>query len=67
MTDSSLAQRSGLTCRPVRDTVFDTWAWLRDNPEWAQVVTGNRVRVGLAPERETALLAAWANQPPAAL
>ncbi|HVC03762.1 MAG TPA: NAD-dependent epimerase/dehydratase family protein [Candidatus Acidoferrales bacterium] len=66
MTDSSLAQRSGLTCRPVRDTVFDTWAWLRDNPEWTQVVTGNRVRVGLAPERETALLAAWANQPPAA-
>jgi 2'-hydroxyisoflavone reductase len=66
-TDSSLAQRSGLTCRPVRDTVFDTWSWLRDNPEWTQIVTGNRVRVGLAPEREAALLAAWANQPPAAL
>jgi 2'-hydroxyisoflavone reductase len=67
LTDSSLAQRSGLTCRPVRDTVFDTWAWLRDNPEWSQVVAANRTRVGLAPERETALLAAWANQSPAAL
>jgi 2'-hydroxyisoflavone reductase len=66
-TDSSLAQRSGLTCRPARDTVFDTWSWLRDNPEWSQVVTANRTRVGLAPERETALLAAWANQSPAAL
>ena len=67
MTDSSLAQRSGLTCRPVRDTVFDTWSWLRDDPEWSQVVAANRTRVGLAPERETALLAAWANQSPAAL
>ncbi len=66
-TDSSLAQRSGLTCRPVRDTVFDTWSWLRDNPEWSQVVAANRTRVGLAPEREAALLAAWANQSPAAL
>ena len=67
MTNSSLAQRSGLTCLPVRDTVFDTWSWLRDNPEWSQVVTANRTRVGLAPEREAALLAAWTRQSPAAL
>jgi nucleoside-diphosphate-sugar epimerase len=67
LTDSSLAQRSGLVCRSARDTVFDTWSWLRDNPEWQQVVTGNRSRVGLAPERETELLAAWAGQSPAAL
>jgi 2'-hydroxyisoflavone reductase len=66
MTDSSLAQRSGLTCRPVRDTVFDTWSWLHDNPDWTQILTANRSRVGLTPERETALLAAWADQPPAA-
>ncbi|HEY6470894.1 MAG TPA: NAD-dependent epimerase/dehydratase family protein [Candidatus Dormibacteraeota bacterium] len=66
-TDSSLAQRSGLVCRSARDTVFDTWSWLRDNPEWQQVVTGNRARVGLAPERETELLAAWTGQPPAVL
>ncbi len=66
-TDSSLAQRSGLVCRSMRDTVFDTWSWLRDNPEWQQVVTGNRARVGLAPERETELLAAWTGQSPAAL
>jgi 2'-hydroxyisoflavone reductase len=66
-TDSSLALRSGLTCRAARDTVQDTWSWLRDHPDWAQVVNVNRSRVGMDPEREAALLAAWANQPPAAL
>jgi 2'-hydroxyisoflavone reductase len=65
--DSSLALRSGLTCRSARDTVQDTWSWLRDNPDWAQVVKENRSRVGMEPVREAALLAAWANQPPAAL
>jgi 2'-hydroxyisoflavone reductase len=67
MTDSSLALRSGLTCRPVRDTVFDTWSWLRENPDWTQILTGNRPRSGLDPGREAELLAAWADQPPAAL
>ena len=67
LTDSSLAIRSGLTCRPVRETVFDTWAWLRENPDWTQVLTGNRPRSGLDPGREAELLAAWANQSPAAL
>jgi 2'-hydroxyisoflavone reductase len=67
MTDSSLAHRSGLTCRPVSETVGDTWAWLRDNPDWTQVVTDNRTRVGMEPGREAELLAAWADQSPAAL
>jgi nucleoside-diphosphate-sugar epimerase len=65
--DSSLALRSGLTCRPARDTVQDTWSWLREHPGWEQTVRANRSRVGMAPEREAALLAAWADQPPAAL
>jgi nucleoside-diphosphate-sugar epimerase len=64
--DSSLALRSGLTCRPARETVEDTWSWLRENPDWAQVVTPNRAAVGLDPQREAALLAAWTDQPPAA-
>jgi 2'-hydroxyisoflavone reductase len=64
--DSSLALRSGLTCRSARETVQDTWSWLTDHPEWTQVVNANRARVGMAPEREAVLLAAWAGQPPAA-
>ena len=61
------ALRSGLSCRSARETVADTWSWLRDNPGWSPIVTANRSRVGMDPEREAALLAAWADQPPAAL
>lgn len=65
MTDASLAHRSGLTCRPARDTVGDAWAWLRDHPGWTQLIAANRTRVGMDPQREAELLAAWADQPPA--
>jgi 2'-hydroxyisoflavone reductase len=65
--DSSLALRSGLTCRPARETVADTWAWLRENPDWTPVASANRSAVGMDPARESALLAAWVDQPPAAL
>lgn len=65
-TDSSIALQSGLVCRPARATVEDTWSWLRDNPDWAPAVSANRPAVGMDPEREAALLAAWADQPPAA-
>jgi 2'-hydroxyisoflavone reductase len=64
--DSSLALRSGLTCRSARDTVQDTWSWLQEHPDWAQIVTANRARTGMTAEREAALHAAWADQPPAA-
>jgi nucleoside-diphosphate-sugar epimerase len=64
--DSSLALRAGLNCRPARETVEDTWSWLRDNPEWHQIVKPNRTRVGMDREREAALLAAWVDQSPVA-
>ncbi len=62
--DSSLALRSGLTCRPARDTVRDCWSWLRENPGWQQVVTANRSRTGMDLEREHALLTSWKDQSP---
>ena len=65
--DSSRALQSGLICRPARNTVQDTWSWLREHPDWQQVVSANRSRVGMTPEREAALLAVWKNQPPASL
>jgi 2'-hydroxyisoflavone reductase len=53
------AQAAGLRCRPVADTIADTWAWLRDGgesqlPDWR---ADHRPR-GLSAERERALLAA---------
>lgn len=52
------AEAAGLRCRPVADTVADTWAWLRggagDIGDWH---AENRPR-GLSAERERELLAA---------
>jgi 2'-hydroxyisoflavone reductase len=64
-TDASLAHRSGLTCRTTRDTVTDTWSWLREHRDWVPVIGSSGKPVGMDPARETELLAAWADQPPA--
>lgn len=53
------AQAAGLRCRPVAETVADTWAWLRDGGEGE--LSGWRAEHrprGLSAERERALLAA---------
>ncbi|GHF59249.1 reductase [Streptomyces mashuensis] len=51
------AHAEGLRCRPVEETVADTWAWLRtlDGPAPRR---DDRPRVGLSPEQEAALLRA---------
>lgn len=49
------ARDAGLVCRPLAQTVQDTWSWLQTRPAdytW---------RGGLAPEREKTLLEAWSN------
>jgi len=56
--DSSGAAAAGLFCRPLADTVADTWAWLRGGGV-ARAKTG-RPPSGLAPAKEQAALAAWA-------
>lgn len=52
------AQAAGLRCRPIADTITDTWAWLRDGGaaglgDWHT----ERRATGLTPEHEAALLA----------
>ncbi|MFJ8852388.1 NAD-dependent epimerase/dehydratase family protein [Streptomyces sp. NPDC102437] len=53
--DSSRAVAAGLRCRPLRETVRDTWNWLQndgrpvDHPRWAAH--------GIDPEREAKILA----------
>ncbi|MFI2369778.1 NAD-dependent epimerase/dehydratase family protein [Streptomyces sp. NPDC018833] len=51
----SRALAAGLTCRPVRETVRDTWSWLRslDGPAPQRP---DRPEVGLPPALEAALL-----------
>jgi 2'-hydroxyisoflavone reductase len=52
--DTSAAQREGLHCRPVVETVDATWAWLQAEGDPASLADGS---VGLDPEREAAILA----------
>jgi nucleoside-diphosphate-sugar epimerase len=54
--DSSRAQAAGLACRPLGETVADTWQWLQvEQP----VPHERQAEHGLNPEREAELLAAW--------
>ncbi|MFF7476981.1 NAD-dependent epimerase/dehydratase family protein [Streptomyces sp. NPDC008092] len=54
--DSSRAVAAGLTCRPIAETIRDTWRWWAadgrpvDHPRWAEH--------GIAPEKEAKILAA---------
>ncbi|GAA2691316.1 NAD-dependent epimerase/dehydratase family protein [Actinoplanes palleronii] len=53
--DVSKALAAGLRCRPVRETVADTWAWLSSLPGAAPQRT-DRPSVGLEPAAEEKLL-----------
>jgi nucleoside-diphosphate-sugar epimerase len=55
--DVSAAYAQGLSCRPVRNTVADTWDWLRSEgfPEPRR----DRPSVGLDPDIERELLDTW--------
>lgn len=55
--DTSAALAAGLHCRPVADTVRDTWQWLRDAGPVPH--RSDRPVPGLPPEREREVLAAW--------
>lgn len=52
--DPAKARAAGLRCRPVEETVADTWAWLRELPGAPH--RADRPRIGVSPEREAAAL-----------
>jgi 2'-hydroxyisoflavone reductase len=53
------ALAAGLVCRPVEETVRDTWQWLREIPEDQRSFGTSAVRHGIAPDKEARILAAW--------
>ncbi len=54
------AVASGLRCRPLAQTLADTAAWAAAQPAVSAAGDGpSRPPVGMAPEREAALLAVW--------
>jgi 2'-hydroxyisoflavone reductase len=54
--DTSAAEAAGLACRPVRQTLLDTWEWMGSIEGGWQPAQRTP---GLAPERERELLAGW--------
>ncbi len=56
--DTSSAVAAGLVCRPIEETVRDTWAWLKDAPPLAGDRDGRINGHGLAPAAEQRILAA---------
>jgi 2'-hydroxyisoflavone reductase len=58
--DVSAAYAAGLTCRPVTQTVADTWAWLQE--EGDPPVPASRPAHGLDPDREREVLASLSRE-----
>ncbi|ETK32379.1 NAD-dependent epimerase/dehydratase family protein [Microbispora sp. ATCC PTA-5024] len=56
---SAKALAAGLTCRPVGETVRDTWEWLKDVPEERRSFGSQRLRHGIDPDKEARILAEW--------
>ena len=56
--DVTAVYRAGMTCRPVEETVADTWAWLQ--AEGDPPAPADRPGHGLDPEREREILAGLA-------
>jgi nucleoside-diphosphate-sugar epimerase len=63
MHDSNVerAHAAGLHCRPVADTVSDTWDWLSALPAPPPLRPG-AMPAGLSPDREREVLRAWADR-----
>jgi len=55
LTSAKPAEKTGLHCRPLQDTVRDTLAWFQSLPPQRQA----NLHAGLAPQKETETLAAW--------
>lgn len=59
LPSSAKALESGFRCRPVAETVRDTWAWVRSRPADAPPFAQGETRLGIDPEKEQRLLAEW--------
>ncbi|WP_441245437.1 NAD-dependent epimerase/dehydratase family protein [Kitasatospora sp. McL0602] len=54
--DTSRAIAAGLRCRPLAETVRDTWAWLQERGPAAEPYRQGTLPLGIAPEKERTLL-----------
>jgi 2'-hydroxyisoflavone reductase len=59
LPSSKQALAAGLRCRPVIDTVRDTWAWVASGGAVVLAAYRSMPALGINPGKERALLAAW--------
>ena len=52
------ADKTGLTFRPIKETVVDTLAWFKAQPKERQ----EKLKAGITAERDAEVLAAWKKQ-----
>jgi 2'-hydroxyisoflavone reductase len=64
LPSSDKALAAGLTCRPVTETVRDTWAWLSSGVPDTLPAYRDIPDHGIDPAKESAILEAWAARAP---
>ncbi|SDJ42707.1 NAD-dependent epimerase/dehydratase family protein [Nonomuraea jiangxiensis] len=57
LADTSRAQAAGLDCRPVFETVRDTWAWMRQRGPTAGPYLQGTTPLGIDPDKERKVIA----------
>jgi 2'-hydroxyisoflavone reductase len=55
--DSAAAQARGLACRPLQETVADTWAWMQQEDIGGAAGAERAAEIGINREREQRILA----------
>ncbi|WP_248961299.1 NAD-dependent epimerase/dehydratase family protein [Sphaerisporangium perillae] len=59
-SSTAKAEAAGLRCRPVAETVRDTWDWLKDRDHAAlEARFASWQRHGIAPDKEARILSEW--------
>lgn len=62
LPSSAKALAAGLRCRPVTETVEDTWAWVASGDADMPAVYREIPDHGIDPGKEAAILAAWSDR-----
>jgi nucleoside-diphosphate-sugar epimerase len=59
--DTARAERSGLRCRPIEDTVEATWRWLVENRTAGQIADERASEIGIDRAKEAEVLRSYLN------
>jgi 2'-hydroxyisoflavone reductase len=62
LPSSAKALAAGLLCRPVAETVRDTWEWIASGGADVRRVYREMPQHGIDPAKEEAILTAWATR-----